>query len=269
MGSRLPTTGLVLSLLLLFPASGWTADLSEKAARDRARELLSALPFFSGEGHGRYRMVVEGQNGKRFEREFVVEARRIKGSLRRRIDVVSPADLAGRAFLFVSHPKGPDACWMYVSAFETTKEIEGTRRHGSFLRSHLTYRDVFGFRWADASFDEVRTGEVDGEAVADVRVEPGEADKTEYDRAEVSIRASDGAPLQCILRSGDDSVEKTLELTSFSGSGSDARIAEMTIRPKAGGYTRLELRDFQPKPTRPRTDFQPEQLAGSDGPTQP
>jgi hypothetical protein len=208
-------------------AAGWAAERSDGRASEHAEEILEAMPFFAGEGQGRYRMVVEGRSGDRYERTFVVERKKIRGTVHTRLKVLSPEDLSGRVYLFVDK-KGNDgagAYWVWVPAFEETRQIEGAQRDGSLLRSHLTYRDILGVRSADE-------------------------DSVQLD--------ADGDTFKCTVSSKEGSDETTFDVASWEGKGAKVRVTKMTIRPSTGGYTRLELLDFQPDVSSKKRAFLPE-----------
>lgn len=220
--------GVVVAAAMLLmtgvPAVGWAGESAE--------EILRAVPFFGGEGQGRYRMVVEGRSGDRYERTFVVERKKIRGAMHTRIKVLSPDDLTGRVYLFVDTERngGKEAYWVWVPAFEETRPIEGARRDGSLLRSHLTYREVL---------------EGPGAGGGSVEVD------------------SDGDTPRYTVSSEEGSDKKTFDVKSWAGKGAQARVQTMTIRPSSGGYTRLELLDFQPDVSSKKRVFLPEHFATS------
>jgi hypothetical protein len=125
----------VWALLSLVLSVGRAETADEIIARARAANQVSSSVQ-------NLRMTItRGSSSK--SRDLVLRSRReADGTVKTRMDVASPSDVAGTKLLMIQHPNAPIEQYVYLPATKRLSRLASSQRTGNFLGSDFNYEDL-------------------------------------------------------------------------------------------------------------------------------
>lgn len=151
-----------LAVILLLTLGTWnlTQAQSDSSAAERGREIaVEQHRRESGFGDTTVdiRMVLTGADGRVRDRRLTWSTLEVPGDADgdKSLTVFhEPRDIAGTAFLSVTHIGRPDDQWLYLPSLKRVKRISSANQSGSFMGSEFSYEDLlsdevarFDYRW--------------------------------------------------------------------------------------------------------------------------
>lgn len=232
--------------VLLIASMAATAAAEDKSAQQILDEALdnNALGFQAGQAT--LTLTVEDKAGERRVRTLDVKSKKIGEATRTLVKLTAPKELRGQSFLFAESAKGADDVWMYVPAFKVTRRIEGSQKDGSFLGSHFTYADLESRDAKTGTYKRLGDEKIGEHAVYVVQTTPAKGSDSAYSKVISYVRKSDSIPLKMRFFGDEGEVAKTLFVEKLDQTDAgDTYIQRMTLRPKDGGYTTIEIDAFE------------------------
>ncbi len=93
-------------------------------------------------GYQRLRMVLVSKGGAERVRELELYTRRDEDATRTRLNILSPAEVAGTALVLVDMAQGEDQQLLYLPALKKVSLLVGLARRSSFVGSDLSHEDL-------------------------------------------------------------------------------------------------------------------------------
>ncbi len=215
-------------------------ELTADEIVDKALDFNS-LGFQSGQAQ--VTLTVENQGGDKKTRKLDLKSKKVDERMRTLVTLTAPKDVRGQAFLFAEQ-EAEDDVWMYLPAFKIVRRIEGGQKDGSFLGSHFTYADLESRDTKEAAYKKLDDEKVGKHAVYVIEATPKKGSESDYSKVLMYIRKSDFIPLKTRFFKGEK-VDKTIFVEKLDKTESGKTyVKQMTLRPAAGGYTRMSLDAF-------------------------
>jgi outer membrane lipoprotein-sorting protein len=218
----------------------------EKSAKQILDEALdnNALGFQAGQAS--LSLTIEDKAGERRVRKLDVKSKKIDDATRTLVKLTAPKELRGQSFLFAENTSGEDDVWMYVPAFKVTRRVEGSQKDGSFLGSHFTYADLESRDAKEGKYKRLGDEKIGEHEVYVIETTPADGSDSAYGKVVSYVRKSDSMPLKMRFfdDSGDEAKTLFIEKLDKTDSG-DTYVERMTLRPKDGGYTTIEIGSFE------------------------
>ena len=270
---RLTRSALAALALLLTPSILPSAALADGAAAKAAADGLSAQQIIDkmldangslgvSSGRAQLTMNIVARDGSTRPRALDVRSKKVSGAARSIVKLTAPKDVSGQAFLFVENKKSEDDVWMYLPAFKVTRRIEGSQKNGSFLGSHFTFADMESRDVQDAHLKRLPDAKVGPHDAYVIESTPKKPADSEYGKVITFVRKSDFMPLKSrfFAKNGED-VVKTLFVEQIDKTKKGTPyVKQMTLRPKAGGYTTIAIVSVDDATDLPDAVFTREQL---------
>jgi hypothetical protein len=161
-------------------------------------------------GRARVRMVLTDSEGKSRERGMEITGREKNGSYQSLVRFLTPADVAGTAFLLLEHGKDESEQYIYLPGIKRTRRIAGRERDSSFMGSDFTYADMQGVDSKQAKHVRRPDEKVGTEScyVVESTIDP--ALKLLYGKVVTWVRQSDFIALRTKFYDRTGKLEKTL-----------------------------------------------------------
>lgn len=141
---------LLLALMLsLGTASASPGALTATQILEQARDAQRL-----DRGYQRLRMVLVSKTGGERFRELEVFTRRDADATRTRLNLLSPAEVAGTTLILVDVAQGEDQQILYLPALKKVSLLVGLARRSSFIGSDLSHEDL------DLSYAEGATASI-------------------------------------------------------------------------------------------------------------
>jgi hypothetical protein len=187
---------------------------------DAIMDGVLARGAFGWEGaRTRVRMVLEAKSGESRERVMDVLGRRSGGQLESVVRFVSPADVAGMAFLMREQADGRSEQHVYLPRLRRTRRIAGREREGSFMGSDFSYADFERRDLQGARHRRLDDDTIGNHAVYVVESVPRKPSEAQYSKIVSYVRKSDGVPLRTRFHDGKGKLLKTLYIRSVRSIG--------------------------------------------------
>jgi hypothetical protein len=150
------------------------------------------------------------QEGKTQERSLEFVGRRKDGKYQGLVTFLSPADVAGTAFLMLEHGPGNAEQYIYLPALKRTRRIAGRERDGSFMGSDFTYADMQGVDAKSGSHQRLKDENVGNDAcyVLETTIKPDA--KVAYAKVMTWVRKTDYVALRTKFFDASGKLVKTL-----------------------------------------------------------
>ena len=111
-------------------------------------------------------MILISAKGQRAERKMRVQTLEVQGDGDKSLTIFdSPNDVAGTAFLSISHALTEDDQWIYLPAVKRVKRIASKNKSGPFVGSEFAYEDMSSFELAKYKFKLLREETYEKDAV--------------------------------------------------------------------------------------------------------
>ncbi len=234
---------LIVALITCLSATAFADDKSAEEIIDATLEH-NALGFQAGSA--KLSLEIEDKAGNKRVRKLDVRSKKIDEATRTLAELTGPKEIKGQTFLFAENTDGEDDVWMYVPAFKVTRRIEGSQKNGSFLGSHFTYADLESRDVKEGNYERLDDDKIGKHEVYVVQTTPEEGSDSDYGKVVSYVRKSDSMPLRIRFfdKSGDEAKTLFVEKLDETDDG-DTYVKKMTLRPKDGGYTTIEIASFK------------------------
>jgi Outer membrane lipoprotein-sorting protein len=158
----------------------------------------------------RVRMILIEADGAKKERSMDVLGRRKDGRYQSMVRFLSPADIAGTAFLMLESGKDESEQYIYLPGLKRTRRIVGREREGSFMGSDFTYADLQGIDNKQAKHVKLADENVGNEACYVVESTINPSAKVAYGKIVTWVRKSDFIALRTRFHDKSGKLVKTL-----------------------------------------------------------
>src|SRR5687767_12475270 len=142
----------LLALVMLgfaLVARGAKADPTDGLTGEQiAGRIVQGSAFDWDGARTRMKMTLVAKDGGKRERALDILARKNGGLVQTVVRFMTPADVAGTAFLLLEQKGGGSDQYIYLPGLRRTRRIVGREREGSFMGSDFTYAEL---RRADAT----------------------------------------------------------------------------------------------------------------------
>ena len=255
--SLLPRASLLIAAAMLC-ASPLAADESAQSIMEDALDTNSTA-FQSGVAS--ITLTTEGDDGARKTRRLQTTSKNSDQGQRSLVRLLSPEEVKGQAFLFKENKQGEDLVYWYLPAFSVTRRIKGEGKKGAFLGTHLTYADLESRDLKDADYKRLEDTTIGKHEVYVIEATPKAGTESDYARVVAYIRKSDRIPLKLRFFDGAGQAARTIFVEKLDKKGGRTYVKQMSVRPAAGGVTRLTVDAIDFDKDIPDVLFTPESLA--------
>ncbi len=132
---------LLLPLLLVLLVAGTAgAAAALPAGDDLARRVHDR--YLGDDSTAAVTMILVDRRGRRRQRQLEVKTRMAAGLRRTLIRFLSPADIAGTAFLSLERKDGDTTQFLYLPALKRSRRIVASSKGRRFVNSDFTYEDM-------------------------------------------------------------------------------------------------------------------------------
>lgn len=239
---RRTTVLLALLLALLIPATAAAEDeLSAQQIIDKALDQ-NGLGFYAGQA--RLELTVD-KNGTTEKKEMIVKSKR-EGEgddevARSNVKLVAPAEVAGEAYLFLGNPEREDDVYIFLPAFKETRRISGQDKTGSFLGSHLTFRDLESRDMESGTQKRLPDESIGPHKVYVIESTPDADEDTDYGKVVSYIRQKDFMPLRVEFFDKNGTRVKRIFSEKISRQDDVTYVKKMSVFPEDGGSTVIDI----------------------------
>lgn len=247
-----PPLALLLALALASPA----------AAQDAQEIMRSALERNStGFQTGAVEMTVttEDKGGTQKVRRLSAMSKRSDQGLRTRVRLLAPDEVKGQSFLFRQVKGGEDQVYWYLPSFAVTRRIQGEGKKGSFMGTHLTYADLESRDLKDATYKKLADEKIGPHEVFVIEATP--ADQSEHQKVLAYVRKEDRILLKVRFYDTQGKESRVLFVEKLDKQNGETYAKQLTLRPTAGGYTRMVIDKLDTRTDIPDVIFSPEALS--------
>lgn len=249
---------LLIALVCGVAGQAVAADKTADQIIDEAMEQNS-LGFKAGQAD--LALIIEDKAGDRRVRKLDVKSKKLGGGARTLVTLTAPKEVKGQAFLFAENPDGEDDVWMFVPAFSVTRRIEGSQKKGAFLGSHFTYADLESRHLDEGKHKRLGDEKIGEHAVWVIESTPTNKSTSDYGKVITYVRKSDSMPLKAKFYDKSGDLAKTLFVEKLDKTDDgESYVQQMTLRPKAGGYTTIQIGGFEADADLPDSLFSKDQL---------
>lgn len=210
-------------------------------------------------GVGNMTVMTENKAGDKKKRVLSFKGKGGAAGRRTLIRLLEPEEVAGQAFLFVEVLGGEDQVHWYLPAFGVTRRIQGGQKRGAFMGTHFTYADLESRDIKDAAHTMLPAEKVGAQDAYVIESKP--KGDSEYSKVVLYIRKSDDMLLKARFFDASGAESKVLFIEKIDSQKGERYVSQMTLRPKAGGYTRLTVNSIELGADVPDVVFSPQALA--------
>lgn len=231
-------TAVLISLAIASPAVAQD-DLTPREILDKS---LDQNGLSINSGRAVVSLTVEQATGSKESMELRIEsAGGGDDESKSRVTLLGPAEMAGEAYLFLGHDDREDDVYMYLPAFKETRKVSGADKTGSFLGSHITYRDMETRDLEDGEATRLDDEKIGPHDCWVIEATPGEDDDTDYARVVTWVRKKDYMPLRVEFYGKDGELEKRMFSEKISKQDGTRYVKRMSVVPVEGGATTMEI----------------------------
>lgn len=123
------------AMLLLVMGVGRAETADEVIARARAANQVSS-------SIQTLRMTITRGTQVQTKEIDLRSRREADGTVKTRLELTAPSDVAGTAVLLIDRPSVPDEQYVYLPATKRTNRLSGAQRAGAFMGSDFSYHDL-------------------------------------------------------------------------------------------------------------------------------
>jgi outer membrane lipoprotein-sorting protein len=212
-------------------------------------------------GTARLTITVETRAGEVRVRTLRVRSKRTSEGQRTLVKLLSPDEVKGQGFLFREVQGGEDLVYWYLPAFGVTRRVSGEGKRGQFMGTHLTYADMESGDVKDAVYKRKADEKVGKFDVYVIEAAPKKTADSEYSKVVMYIRKSDKMPLKVRFFAKNGKEDKVLFTEKLDTKGDRTYVKQMSVKPAAGGFTRITVDTIDFDREIPDVVFTPEALA--------
>jgi outer membrane lipoprotein-sorting protein len=209
----------------------------------------------------RMKMTLVAKDGGKRERALDILARKNDGLVQTVVRFMTPADVAGTAFLLLEQKGGGSDQYIYLPGLRRTRRIVGREREGSFMGSDFTYADL---RRADANVaghKRLADEKVGNDRTVVVESTPKQTDKSPYSKIQTWVRTTDFVPLRTKFYDTKGQLLKTLYARRLGKLEGKPVVMEARMENhQTGSATLLVIESIERQATLPDSAFTPTAL---------
>jgi hypothetical protein len=208
---RARTAALLIAIGLLTgggPASARPAAAPrELSAEQIIDEMIAADPLGYGGAEARVVMALVNNRDQQQTRKVVMYSRKDGKTRRLFLRFLSPADIAGTAFLGIDDD-GDRVQHLFMPAMAKTRRISSSQRNASFVGTDFSYADLDNRDIDDSSKRKLADEDLGGQSCWVIEVTPSDA-QSQYGRVQLWIAKQTFLPLKIrFFGKGGDEIKR-------------------------------------------------------------
>ena len=259
------TPGLRSGLIALAAIAVTTAAAPGQANAQTAQaivdQMLSRDAFGWDEAESTVQMVLVDKKNKTKVREMETLRRRKDGRLQSVVRFRSPQEVAGTAFLMRERSNGDSEQYIYLPRLRRTRKVVGREREGSFMGSDFSYADFERRDTRESTHRKLPNEKYGKYDVFVIESTPRAGVKSPYSRIQTWVRKDNYLPLKIEFFDQKNRLLKTFKTKRIKKMNGRPVIMEARMENHQTRHsTKLELKNLQPRPGLPDTEFTPTAL---------
>ncbi len=235
------------------------------SAEETAKSIIDAAVDKNATGFqsgiGQLTLTTEDKGGDAKTRKLQVRSKRGDEGQRTMVKLLAPDEVKGQGFLFKEVKDGEDLVYWYLPAFGVTRRISGEGKKGRFMGTHLTYADLESRDVRDGTYLRRPDEKIGAFEVYVVEATPAKGSDSDYSKVVMYVRKTDKMPLKVKFFDRAGKEDKVIFTEKIDTQGDRTYVKQMTVRPAAGGFTRLTVDAIDFERSIPDVVFTPESLA--------
>ena len=235
------------------------------AAEETAQSIIDAAIDKNATGFqtgiGQLTITTEDKGGDAKTRRLQVRSKRGDDGQRTLVKLLAPDEVKGQGFLFKEVKGGEDLVYWYLPAFGVTRRISGEGKKGRFMGTHLTYADLESRDVRDGTYLRLPDEKIGAFEVYVIAATPNKKSDSDYSKVVMYVRKEDKMPLKVKFFDRAGKEDKVIFTEKIDTQGDRTYVKQMTVRPAAGGFTRLTVDAIDFERVIPEVVFTPESLA--------
>jgi len=209
----------------------------------------------------RMKMTLVAKDGGKRERALDILARKQGGLVQTVVRFMTPADVAGTAFLLLEQKDGGSDQYIYLPGLRRTRRIVGREREGSFMGSDFTYADLRRADAAGAVHKRLPDEKINADVTAVVESTPKKEAKSPYSKVQTWVRMSDYVPLRTRFYDAKGQLLKTLFARRIGKLEGKPVVMEALMKnEQTGSTTQLVIESIERQASLPDSAFTPTAL---------